>query len=425
MSVRAEVIASGDELLHGGALDTNSRWIAAQLEAMGAQVRRFTVVGDDPDGLRLALLEASGRAEVVVLTGGLGPTLDDRTREVAAELAQVPLRFHEDSWRHIQDWLQRRRRPVPDSNRRQAMVPATAQVLANPVGTAPGFRLPLGKAQVFALPGVPREMQAMLVDHVLPFVRTLPDCRPSAAHYLRVVGPSEALLGERLETWMAPGRDPAVGITASYGMLTVRVVATGRDLAAAQAACALTTAELRPAVAEWVVAEGTDDLEVLVGKALLAAGRSLALAESCTGGLLASRLTDVPGISAVFRGGLVTYADVAKQELLGVPADLLAAHGAVSEPVAAAMAFGAAQRLGADLALGITGIAGPDGGTPDKPVGMVCFGLFDRGTSRAWTLRIAPLGREFVRERAVVEGLVALLRACPGAGAGGGGGGAK
>lgn len=411
MTLRAEVIASGDELLHGAALDTNSRHVARELEAAGVLVQRFTVVGDSQPDLVLALAEACGRAQVVVLTGGLGPTLDDRTREAAAELAGVPLRFDEGSWQRIQDWLRSRGRPVPDSNRRQALLPAGAQVLDNPVGTAPGFRLQLGRSHLFALPGVPREMHRMLAEHVLPFVRGLPDCRPTAAHFLRVVGTSEALLGERLERWMAPGQDPAVGITASYGLLTVRVVATSATLAAARAACLRTADELRPAIAEWVVAEGTEDLAELAARALLARDITVALAESCTGGLVAGELTDVPGISQVFRGGFVTYADEAKVTQVGVLPELIASHGAVSEPVAAAMAMGAARELGARLGLGITGIAGPEGGTPHKPVGTVCFGLFLDGACRAWTVRIPDLGREFIRGRAVVEALVAILRA--------------
>jgi nicotinamide-nucleotide amidase len=409
--MRGEVVACGDELLHGAALDTNSKYIAAELESAGVPVHRFTVLSDDPEGLKQGIGDACARSEVVVLTGGLGPTLDDRTRDVVAELCGSPPRFHEESWQQIQTWLRSRGRPVPDSNRRQAMLPGNAEPLANPVGSAPGFRVALGRATLFALPGVPREMHRMLADHVLPFVRALPGCRPTAAHYLRIVGPSEALLGERLESWMVPGRDPAVGITATYGMLTVRVVGTGPDLAQAKAACLRVAAELRPVLANWIVAEGNDDLAVLVGKLLIERGLTLALAESCTGGLLAARLTDVPGISAVFLGGLVTYADAAKVRQLGVDPDLLARHGAVSEPVATAMAAGAARLLDAQLGLAITGIAGPGGGTPEKPVGTVCFAVCRAGKDRAWTVRIPDLGREFVRERAVVEALTALLRA--------------
>jgi nicotinamide-nucleotide amidase len=408
--LRGEVLACGDELLHGGLLDTNSKYIAAELEAAGLPVHRFTVLGDEPEGLRQGIAEACARSEVVVLTGGLGPTLDDRTRDVAAELCGG-LQFHDDSWQQIQAFMRARGRPVPDSNRRQAMFPKGASPLANPVGTAPGFRVAIGRANLFALPGVPREMHRMLADHVLPFVRALPAARPTAAHFLRIVGPSEALLGERLEPWMAPGRDPAVGITASYGMLTVRVVGTGTDAEQAKTACLQVAAELRPLLGTWIIAEGNDDLAMQAGRRLIERGITFGLAESCTGGLVAGRLTEVPGISAVFRGGFVTYADEAKVRHLGVDASLLAQHGAVSEPVAMAMAEGACRALSAELGLAITGIAGPGGGTPEKPVGTVCFGLCRAGKAHAFTVRIPDFGREFVRERAVVEALVALLRA--------------
>lgn len=407
----AEVFAVGDELIHGANLDTNSKYIAGQLEAVGVQVARFTVVGDEPAALRQALAEASRRAALLVVTGGLGPTLDDRTRDVLAELCGGPLWHDDASWLQIQQWLQARGRPVPESNRRQALFPPGATPIPNPVGTAPGFRLRLGAATVFALPGVPREMQRLLADAVLPEVAGWPGLRPIAQRWLRILGPSEALLGERIEPFMVPGRDPAVGITATGGLLTIRVVGSGSTPAAAAAACDATVAELRPLVAEWLFAEGTAELPELVVAQLRAAGQTVAFAESCTGGLLASRLVDVAGASAVFAGGVVAYSNAAKQALLAVPATLLAQHGAVSEPVAAAMAVGARERFACDLAFATTGIAGPDGGTADKPVGTVCFARADAGGATAWTVRIPDLGRNFVRDRAVFEVWRALLRA--------------
>lgn len=407
----AEIVAIGDELVHGAMLDTNSRWIAGELEANGLPVQRFTVVGDAPDPLRTALGEACQRADVVVTTGGLGPTVDDRTRDAVAELLGGPLWFDEPSWEHIQGYLRGRKRPIPESNRRQAEFPPGAVVLDNPIGTAPGFRVRVHRAELFVLPGVPREMQRMFEAHVLPFVASLPDHRPTAQHYLFVVGPSEALLGERIATFMAADRNPVVGITASGGLLTIRIVATARSRAEAEGACAATAAELRPSLGEWLCGEGRGTLPELVAERLLARGVTFAIAESCTGGLAAGKLTEVAGISGVFCGGVVAYTNAAKQELLGVPAGLLEEHGAVSEPVAAAMAAGAAARLSADLAVGITGVAGPGGGTAEKPVGTVCFGLWHQGRSRAWTLRVPDLGRTFVRERSVIEAWVAVLRA--------------
>lgn len=403
MSLRAEILAIGDELIHGALLDTNSKWLAGQLESIGVVVDRFTVTSDDPDQLRAALRDACARAEVVVATGGLGPTLDDRTRDIAAELCGGPLVFHPESWAATQAWLQVRGRPVPESNRRQAFLPQGATAIANPVGTAPGFDVRIGRARLFALPGVPREMQELTRAHVLPAIAAMPGLQPTAQHWLRILGPSEALLGERIEPFMVARRNPAVGITASGGLLTIRIVGTAATSAAAAAAVAATAAELRPLVGEWLFAEGTQELPELVVQRLAGAGRSLALAESCTGGAIAARLVDVPGASAVFRGGVVAYANAAKQALLGVPEALLATHGAVSEPVAAAMADGARARFQADLAVAVTGVAGPGGGTPDKPVGTVCFGLAAATGTRAWTARFPDLGRAFVRDRAVFE----------------------
>ncbi|MGB3965644.1 MAG: competence/damage-inducible protein A, partial [Planctomycetota bacterium] len=221
MTLVGEIVAIGDELIHGALLDTNSKWLAGELERAGVGVQRFVVTSDDPASLRSALADACARADIVVATGGLGPTLDDRTRDVVADLLGGPQWFDAGSWEQIQQWLQSRRRPVPDSNRRQAHFPPGATPIANPVGTAPAFSVRVGRALLFALPGVPREMQVLVERNVLPALAALPGLRPVAQAWLRVLGPSEALLGERIERFMVPGRDPAVGITASGGLLTV------------------------------------------------------------------------------------------------------------------------------------------------------------------------------------------------------------
>ncbi len=410
MTVLAEILAVGDELIHGALLDTNSKWLAGELEAAGAVVQRFTVTSDDPAAMREAFAGACARADVVVATGGLGPTLDDRTRDVVAELLGGPLVFDEASWAQVRHWLGSRGRPVPDSNRRQALMPPGARPFANPVGTAPGFGVRVDRAQLFVLPGVPREMQVMAKDHVLPAVRSMPGITPLAQAWLRVLGPSEAALGERIEPFMVPGRNPAVGITASGGLLTIRIVGTAPTAAAAAEACEATARELRPLLGAWLFAEGTVELPELVVAAFKTRGLTLAVAESCTGGAIANRIVDVPGASAVFRGGVVAYANEAKEALLGVPRARIEAHGAVSEEVAAAMADGARTRFGADVALATTGIAGPDGGTPEKPVGTVCFAVADATGTKAWRMRIPDLGRAFVRDRAVFEAWRVLLQ---------------
>jgi nicotinamide-nucleotide amidase len=413
-TLRAEIISIGDELVHAGLVDTNSSYISQQLGALGVAVQRFTVVGDGPDDLQDAIAGACRRADVVIASGGLGPTLDDRTREVVAKVLQEPLRFDDDSWQQVLAWFARHIRTVPDSNRRQAELPQSATALANSVGTAPGFRVTVHGAELFVLPGVPREMKVLLADHVLPALQHLGALQPTAQACLRVMGPSEALLGERLGEFMLPGRNPAVGITASGGMLSVRLVGTADSEATAATLCEQTAAELRPMLGEWLFAEGLKEVPELVLERLVGQQRTIAFAESCTGGLCAARLTDLPGSSQAFQGGVVAYSNAAKLELLGVPKALLEEHGAVSEPVAAAMAAGARERFSADCAIATTGIAGPAGGTDDKPVGTVCFALAtadDSGStdSKAWTVRIPDLGRLSVRNRAVYEVWRALL----------------
>ena len=414
VTLRAEILSIGDELVHAGLIDTNSAYISGELGNLGVNVTRFTVVSDDPASLQEAMDHACERADVVIATGGLGPTRDDRTREVVAELLGEGLRFDEDSWQQVQAWFTRHVRGVPDSNRRQAELPESAVALRNPVGTAPGFRVQVRAAQLFALPGVPREMKVMLAEHVLPFVKDLGHLQPTAQACLRVLGPSEALLGERLGPFMHAGRNPAVGITASGGLLSVRLNATAPSKQEAEALCERTADELRPILGDWLFVEGTKEVPELVLDRLADQGQTIAFAESCTGGLCAARLTDLSGSSRVLMGGVVAYSNEAKHALLGVPTGLIDEHGAVSEPVAHAMAEGALQRFSASCAIATTGIAGPTGGTEEKPVGTVCFALARQANgsvdTKAWTVRIPDLGRMFVRNRAVHEVWRALLR---------------
>jgi nicotinamide-nucleotide amidase len=422
-----DLIAIGDELVHGITVDTNSAWLARRLEAAGLSVRQVSVVGDGEDMLQRAVEDAAGRSEVVVMTGGLGPTDDDRTRIACAKAAGVGLAFHEPSWKHVQAWFRLAKRPMPETNRRQAELPEGADVLDNRQGTAPGFAMDVGGARVFALPGVPREMKAMFDAVLLPELqeRFASRLRPLTVREVHVLGPGEAALGERISDLMTPSPttpragEPStdVGITARDGVLTVRIVSSAADEAASVAEAdrveQIVRGRVEPAELLYV---GPEPLAERVQSRLLDAGCTLTVAESCTGGLLAGAVTEQPGSSAVFPGGFVTYANEAKSAALGVDAEVIRVHGAVSEPVVQRMSQGAAARMGADYAVAISGVAGPDGGTEDKPVGMVCFGLHDErsGTTTTWTRRFPALGRAFVRRRAVVEALAAVLRAVDG-----------
>ena len=305
----AEIVSIGDELLHAGRIDTNSSYIAGQLEQLGVVVQRFTVAGDDGKQLQDAIASACSRADLVVATGGLGPTLDDRTREVVAAALAEPLRFDEECWQEILHWFAVFNRRVPDSNRRQAELPESATALSNSAGTAPGFRVQLHDAVLFALPGVPREMKVMLHERVLPFVRQLGGLMPTAQACLRVLGPSEAILGERLQQFMEDGRNPRCGITASGGMLSVWLLASAASEAEAAALCEQTAQQIRPLLGEWLFAEGLKTVPEIVLATLAANKRTVAFAESCTGGLCAARLTDLPGSSSILQGGVVAYSN--------------------------------------------------------------------------------------------------------------------
>lgn len=413
----AHVLAIGDELVRGATLDTNSQRIAAWLEGHGLEVTAHALVSDDPGRMLEQIERSAADAAIVVSTGGLGPTEDDRTRDVAARWAGVGLLEHRPSRERLERWADGRGRALSPSNLRQVLLPEGAQVLGNPVGTAPGFRLEHGGTQWFALPGVPYEMERMMQHKVLPWIdRHVPGVQAVGGHTLILVGLPESVAGERIAAFMAHDREPRVGITAGGGLLKVRIVGRGASIDEAAAACEATAAALRPLVADALVAEaqGTDDPQFhdLVVRALIEQRMTLATAESCTGGLVASLLTETPGVSAAFPCGFVTYSDGAKTRELGVPAATLAAHGAVSVEVAAAMARGARERAGTDLAVAITGIAGPEGGTPEKPVGTVCFAVADSAcpAGTAWRRDFGEMPRAWLRRRSAAEALAGVLR---------------
>lgn len=398
--VRAWIVASGDELVQGRNVDTNSAWLARELAALGVETQRFVVLGDDEAAL-CELARAAGReVELLVVTGGLGPTLDDVTRHALARAAGLELLEDEQALEGLRAWFAARGRPFAESNRRQALVPRGAELLRNAVGTAPGFLLGCGKALVAALPGPPREMQRMFDDELRARLeRRLPPRPSRAVACFHLFGLPESSFADRCGDWMARDADPLLGVTAHSGVLTAQLASS--DLARLGARAA----ELRERFAEWIFSETSGDLGRVLGELLLARGITIATAESCTGGLLAERLTRLPGISAVFGWGFVSYANAAKQALLGVDPALLAAHGAVSLPVAEAMARGAAERSGARLAVSITGVAGPDGGTAEKPVGLVCFATSFDGAVQSTERRFAVRGRDLIREFAAQTAL--------------------
>jgi nicotinamide-nucleotide amidase len=400
--MNAVILAVGDELTLGQAVDTNSAWLSARLAEQGVLTAYHLTVPDDQAAIARAVRDAARAAPWVLITGGLGPTPDDLTRPALAEALGVPLRLHAPSLERIERFFQRMRRPMPEANRVQAMCPEGATILENERGTAPGIRARLGEAEVFVMPGVPHEMEAMFVRHVAPLLRER-SARAIATRTIRTFGAGESTVAEMLGPLMRRDRNPLVGTTVSKGVVSVRVRSDFESRAEAAEELEATCREIESRLGTLVFGGEDDSLEAAVGRLLKAGGQTLACAESCTGGLVAKLLTDVPGSSDYFAGGWVVYSNRLKQSELQVSERALVEFGAVSEAVARQMAEGALARAQADFALSLTGIAGPDGGTPDKPVGVVWIGLARREAngvkSRAERHPFAG-DRELVRDRA-------------------------
>jgi nicotinamide-nucleotide amidase len=375
----AEIIAVGTELLTPIRLDTNSLWLTGELADLGITVRAKHVVGDDRADLAAAVRQSLDRVDLVMTTGGLGPTHDDITREVVAEILERPLVEDAGVLEGIRERFARRRRPMPEINRRQAMVPVGGLVLANAHGTAPGLWLEANGRVIVLLPGPPRELQPMFSRHVRPKLADRSAPSRTSRRVVLVAGRAESQVAEAVEPLQARFRDRpdpvAMTILASPGRIELHLRATGADGSAREAALEAAAAAVVEVLGAAVVSTDGQSLEAVVGQRLADRGWTIAVAESCTGGLVTGLLTDVPGSSAWVRGGVVAYANTVKVDQLGVDAGTLAAEGAVSEAVARAMAEGVRARLEADVGLAITGIAGPGGGTPDKPVGTVAIAL--------------------------------------------------
>ncbi len=373
MIARAAILSTGDELTTGRILDTNAGWLADRLFELGIDVVAVITVGDWPERIEWAWRNALAVADVVVSTGGIGPTADDLTTETVARVLGVPLVEDAASADRIRRFFAARGVEMPRNNLKQALVPAGAVIVPNPLGTAPGYRVEVDGKHIVVLPGVPREMKPMVEDTVLPWLRSLRGDEVYLAHTFQTFGISESGLDELV----AGVVDPAEGrlsFRASFPEVSVRVVVHGAADAAAARLAEVAT-RLRERLGPFCFGEGAVTMEEVVGRALVARGLTLALAESCTGGLIAHRVTNVPGSSRYFLGGVNAYANRVKTSLLGVEPGTLERHGAVSAETAAEMAAGARRALGADLAVATTGIAGPEGGTPEKPVGHVCFAL--------------------------------------------------
>jgi nicotinamide-nucleotide amidase len=393
-TMNVELVNTGTELLLGDTINTNAAWIGQRLAALGIQVTRQTIV---PDGavIREAIAEAAQRADVVLVSGGLGPTNDDLTRESTAALLNLDLELNAGVMEQMSEYFAKRGKSVSAASQRQAMVPRGAVVLPNHFGTAPGLYFPAAlctpqgwQTHIFLLPGPPRELKPMLENEVEPRLRAwLPDGAARRVLYLKVTGVGESDIVEAVEKQLEaiPGLD--LGYCIRNGDVDVR-------LAGPQPAVEQAAAIVRTALGDSIVSEDHRIIEEVVVQLLSERGQWLATAESCTGGTIASRITDVSGASRVFGHGWVTYANEAKHQHLGVPLELIETHGAVSEEVARAMAEGALKNSGADHALAVTGIAGPTGGTEDKPAGTVWIALASKNAETWAQKRFSPGSRD-------------------------------
>jgi nicotinamide-nucleotide amidase len=383
--MKCEIISVGSELTSGQNLDTNSQWLSQRLAEIGIPVGWHTTIADDLDANVDAFRIAAGRAEVVIITGGLGPTQDDLTRDALARAAGVELVFHEESYERIKAMFTSRGRTMPERNRVQATCPAGADVIPNDRGTAPGIWMRLGQAWVAAMPGVPSEMIAMYKTHVQP--RLLKQGLGGGVlvqRKLNAFGAGESAVEQKLFDLTRRGHVPEVGITVSDATISLRILARAANLAEAQGQIAPVEQTIRERLGELIFGVEDEDLQNTVVRLLAEKRQSLAVAEGVTGGLVAAQLASVPGASAWFRGGVVAYDNRLKVELLAVPQQTLEENGAVSVAVAEAMAVGCRTRLRTDLAVSTVGVAGPGGASADKPVGLVHVGLaWEGGISSA------------------------------------------
>ncbi len=396
-------LSIGDELMLGEIVDTNAPFIATHLYAEGYRVARHLAVGDDEAAIAAAIRELAATHRAIVATGGLGPTEDDVTARAAAMAFDRELTLREEVLTHIHAFAARVGRTLHPRNEQQAWLPATAELVPNPVGTAYGFRLDHGGCSLFVLPGVPDEMGAMFTATVLPTLRRLLPSPPVClTRVLKVIGLPEADISARVFDLAGPGIELAYCV--DFPEVQLKLRATGRDRAGVESLLDDTASRVRERLGDAVFAEGEETIDTVVARLFRERELTLALAESCTGGLIAKRITDLPGSSAYFSQGIVAYANEAKERLLGVPAELLVNVGAVSREVAEAMANGVRERAGCDLGLAVTGVAGPDGGSEEKPVGTVYIALADAEGCRVERFRFGG-SRDKVRIRTAVMAL--------------------
>jgi nicotinamide-nucleotide amidase len=413
--MNAIILSIGDELILGQTVDANSAWLSRKLAEIGCSVSAHGTVADDERAISAAIAEAAPRCDFLLITGGLGPTQDDLTRQALSGVLAQPLETNPDWLHRLEVFFRQRGRPMPETNRNQALIPRGARMIANSAGTAAGIdaQLTIGDpphhCRIFAMPGVPREMQVMFESDVAPHIAHAGGGAVILSRTLHTFGLGESSIGEMLGDLMDRSRNPSVGTTVSGGVVSLRINARFPHRRQAAEELERISTQCRAILAELIYGQDCQTLSGAVGELLTQSHhQTVATAESCTGGLLAKMLTDVPGSSRYFQRGWITYSNESKTDLLGVAPDLIEKHGAVSEPVVLEMVQGAKERARTDFALSISGVAGPDGGTSAKPVGMVCIALATPTGIAARTFNF-PGDREMIRDRAAKMAL-SLLR---------------
>jgi nicotinamide-nucleotide amidase len=405
----AEIIAIGSELLTPSKTDTNSLWLTEKLNEIGIEVKLKTVVGDDEARLEETIKDALRRSDIVISTGGLGPTEDDITRKVSARAVGRELVFREEVLAEVKKRFEQMKREMPEINRRQAYVIEGAEVLPNPNGSAAGMLYETSGKFFIILPGPPRENKPMFENFVLPKLRQMAGEIFVRRRILRVAGLGESAVDERIAPIYLAYENPQTTILFNRSEIEIHLTAQGKTDAEAEILLDEVAVKIADALGSSVFTVDDETMEEVIGKLLTKSGKTISLAESCTGGLIAERLTEVSGSSRYFIEGAITYANEAKTRTLNVPADLIERHGAVSAEVAVAMAVGMRERAKTDYALSVTGIAGPGGGSEEKPVGLVFIGFSDQSKTISIKVNL-PGDRYLIRWRASQAALDLLRR---------------
>lgn len=406
--MNAEILAVGTELLMGQIANTNAQYISQRLNDIGINVYYHSVVGDNPARLKSVLQLALSRSDVVIMTGGLGPTQDDLTKETVAEIMGRKLVLHDESLKRMEDYFKKLNRPLTKNNIKQAYFPENCIVVRNDNGTAPGCIIEKENKIVVMLPGPPSEMKPMLDDTVIPYFKSRTQ-EKIVSKYLRVFGIGESLLEEKLMHLIEKQGNVTIATYAKDGEVTVRITTKSTDEAEGLRELACVQKEIAEIVGDALYSDEDKELYQVVGEMLIQKGVTIAFAESCTGGLISSVITDIPGISAVFDRAVVSYSNKAKVENLGVKQETLDKFGAVSMETAVEMAEGIRKVAGTDLGLSVTGIAGPDGGTELKPVGLVYVALASKNGTVCKELRLAG-NRRKIRNNTVLNAFDMIRR---------------